>query len=143
MRDPVVFAAPALKSLENLEYWTPAGSEIDAPNGRIDGADLGRLSFGQYDWQTHALYPTTSGWPETLPATLFQLTAKRGLDITPETAALRSAVILLVRSLYDGFREMKRNSAFFQIVRPFKARGFVSRRGEISPSLQTWKEWNL
>lgn len=139
---PLVFAAPALKRIENLEYWTPSGSEIDAPDGRIDGADLGRLAFGQYDWQTHALYPNSTGWPETLPGTLFELTVTRGIDITPETAALRTAVVLLCRSLYDGYREMKRNSAFFQIVRPFRARGFVARRGELSPSLASWMEWN-
>lgn len=138
---PLIFAAPALKAVEHLDYWTPTGSEIAAPNGRIGGADLGRLAFGRYDWQTHGLSPTTSGWPETLPDTVFLLSAKRGIDITPETAALRSAVILLVRNLYDGYRQIRTNEAFLRILKPFKSRGFVSRRGEISPSLETWLAW--
>ena len=141
MREPLIFAAPALKSLENLEYWTPTGSEIAAPNGRIGGADLGRLAFGRYDWQTHGLSPTTSGWPETLPDTVFLLSAKRGIDITPETAALRSATILLVRTLYDGYRAIRSNEAFLKILQPFKSRGYIARRGEISPSLETWLAW--
>lgn len=138
---PLIFAAPALKAVENLAFWTPAGSKIAAPNGRIDGAALGRLALGRYDWQTHGLSPTTSGWPETLPDTVFMLTVTRGLDISPETAALRSAVVLLVRQLYDGYRQIRSNEAFLRILKPFKSRGFVSRRGEISPSLETWLAW--
>ena len=143
MREPLIFGAPALKRIENLEFWTTSGSSISDPDGHIDGADLGRLAFGQYDWQTHGLYPTSSGWPDTLPDTAFQLTVTRGIDITPETAALRSATILLVRQLYDGYRQIRPNEAFLRILAPFKSRGFVSRRGELSPSLQSWIEWNL
>ena len=138
---PLIFAAPALKSVENLEYWTPAGSKIDDPDGSILPADLGRLVHELYDWQTHALYPTSSGWPETLPDTVFLLSAKRGIDITPETAALRSATILLVRTLYDGYRAIRSNEAFLKILQPFKSRGYIARRGEISPSLETWLAW--
>ena len=137
----LIFAAPALKSVENLEYWTPAGSKIDDPDGSILPADLGRLVHELYDWQTHALYPTSSGWPETLPDTVFLLSAKRGIDITPETAALRSATILLVRTLYDGYRAIRSNEAFLKILQPFKSRGYIARRGEISPSLETWLAW--
>ena len=138
---PLIFVAPALKSVENLEYWTPAGSKIDDPDGSILPADLGRLVHELYDWQTHALYPTSSGWPETLPDTVFLLSAKRGIDITPETAALRSATILLVRTLYDGYRAIRSNEAFLKILQPFKSRGYIARRGEISPSLETWLAW--
>ena len=138
---PLIFAGPALKSVENLEYWTPAGSKIDDPDGSILPADLGRLVHELYDWQTHALYPTSSGWPETLPDTVFLLSAKRGIDITPETAALRSATILLVRTLYGGYRAIRSNEAFLEILQPFKSRGYIARRGEISPSLETWLAW--
>ena len=54
---PLIFAAPALKEVERLSYWTPAGSEIDNPDGALLPASLGRLSIASHDWQTHSLYP--------------------------------------------------------------------------------------
>ena len=138
---PLIFAAPALKEVERLSYWTPAGSEIDNPDGALLPASLGRLSIASHDWQTHSLYPPSSGWPETLAGTALLITVLRGIDINPETAALRQATILLVRSLYDGFRQIRPTEAFLRILQPFKSRGFVSRRGEISPSLETWLAW--
>ena len=138
----LVFAAPEMKAVIQILYWTPSGSKIDDPDGVVLPADLGRIVKRRFDWQTHSISPPATGWPETLPGTLFELTLTRGIDIDAKTAALRQAVILLVRQLYDGYRQIRSNEAFLRILQPFKSRGFVSRRGEVSPSLQSWLEWN-
>ena len=127
--EPLIFASPMMKSVTEIRYWSPSGSLRLDPDGAIAPGDLGRLHKERYDWQTHSVYPPAAGWPETLSNSLFELKVVRGLDITPETAALRSAVILCVRQLYDGYREIRPTEAFMRITAPYRSRGYVSRDG--------------
>ena len=126
---PLIFCSPELKSISGIKYWTPSGSLRLDPDGAIAPGDLGRLHKERYDWQTHLVYGPSAGWPETLHDSLIELTVVRGLDITPETAALRSAVILCVRQLYDGYREIRPTEAFMRITAPYRSRGYISRDG--------------
>ena len=99
MDSPLIFASPAFKEISGIKYWSPSGSLRLDPDGAIAPGDLGRLHKERYDWQTHSVYPPSAGWPETLHDSLIELTVVRGMDITPESAALRTAVILCVRQL--------------------------------------------
>ena len=132
----LIFASPMLKSITEIKYWTSGGSLRLDPDGTIQAADLGRLHFGRYDWQTHSQFPPAVGWPQTLADSLLEIKVVRGMDITPGTAALRSAVVLCVRQLYDGYRQIRPTEAFLQIVKPFRNRGFLSRDGMPNPNLR-------
>ena len=135
MDSPLIFASPELKSISGIKYWSPSGSLRLDPDGAIAPGDLGRLHKERFDRQTHSVYGPVAGWPETLHDSLIELTVVRGMDITPETAALRSAVILGIRQLYDGYREIRPTEAFMRIVEPFRARGYLAQRGEVNPNL--------
>ena len=134
---PLIFASPLMKSLTEIKYWTPTGALRLDPDGTIARSDLGRLHVERYDWQTHEVFPPVGGWPETLADSLIELTVVRGMDITPETVALRSAVILCVRQLYDGYRQIRPTEAFLQIVKtvsqPWLSR--TRRAAESKPSI--------
>ena len=133
---PLIFASPMLKSLTEFKFWTPTGALRLDPDGTIPRADLGRLHKERYDWQTHEVFPPGSGWPDTLPDSLIELAVVRGMDITPETVALRSAAILCVRQLYDGYRQIRPTEAFLAIVRPFRNRGYLAQGGLVNPNLR-------
>lgn len=136
MDAPLIFAASAFKEISEIKYWTTSGSLRLDPDGTIPVSDLGRLHFARYDWQTHALYGPVDGWPDVLPDSLFELTCVRGIDIDAESASLRSAVILCVRQLYDGYRQIRMTEAFMRITAPYRSRGYVSRDGAPNPNLR-------
>ena len=133
---PLIFSSPMLKTITEIKFWTPSGALRSDPNGTIAGADLGRVTIGRYDWQTHEVFPTASGWPDTLTDSLFELTVIRGMDITPKTAALRSAAVLCVRQLYDGYRQIRPTEAFLKITAPFRSRGYLAKDGQPNPNLR-------
>ena len=114
---PVTFRARAAKVVEAVEYWTASSSLRMPPDGRIDGAHLGRREF---DDVAVVVYPPVDGWPEVLPGSMLVVEVVRGIDIDASNQALKQAVILAVRQFYDGYREIRPTEAFFALIAPFR-----------------------
>ena len=114
--DPLVFAAVGLKSVSEIRYWTPSASLRDLPDGRIAGADLGRVLS---DRRRPGVYPPDGGWPSTLSTSRFEVAFIRGTSDS-KIPAYRAAVITAVRHLYDGFREIRPTESFVKLSRSLR-----------------------
>ena len=64
------------------------------------------------------IYPPTSGWPVVRENSLIEVVVTRGMNTPP---ALRSAVVLCVRQLYDGYREIRPTEAFWAMLEPWRS----------------------
>ena len=111
---PIILPTNAVRSVGSVKYWTADGSLREAPDGTIAVGTLGRL----VDYMGFVIYPPADGWPVVLDNSPIEIVVTRGMT-TP--AALRSAVILCVRQFYDGYREIRPNSAIYALIRPFRS----------------------
>ena len=56
-----------------------------------------------------------------LPNSLIELIVVRGMNAP---AALEAAVVLCVRQLYDGYRDIRPTEAFYALIEPFRSYAF-------------------
>ena len=101
-----------------VRYWTPAGVRTQDPDGTLDADSLGRLSAIERSGGFR-LYPMGE-WPETLDDTEVIVSYTRHFEWT---AALRSAVVLQVRELYQAQRETRGKSAIDRILARYVRKG--------------------
>ena len=114
---PVVFGWGVFDIAEvvSVAYWEPTQALREAPTGSIDVADLGRIDHVRnYKGDRWHLWPQAAGWPEVLDDSLIKLELKRSMTEVPP--ALRTAVLLAVRQLYQGFREIRMTHAMFTFM---------------------------
>ena len=111
---PIVLPTTNVRSVVTIRFWTVSGGSLDAaPDGMIPVSSLGRrVQHGGY-----VIYPPTSGWPVVLDNSLIEVVVTRGMNTPP---ALRSAVVLCVRQLYDGYREIRPREAFWAMLEPWR-----------------------
>ena len=79
---------------------------------------LGRLEQGKGGF---VIYPPIAGWPEVLADSLIELLVVRGMNAPP---ALLAAVVLCVRQLYNGHRDIRPTEAFWALIDPFRTYAF-------------------
>ena len=111
---PIILPTRGVRSVGSVKYWTADGSLREAPNGTIDVSTLGRL----VDYMGFVIYPPADGWPLVLGNSLIEIGVKRGMNAPP---ALQSAIVLCVRQLYDGYREIRPKEAFWALMQPFRS----------------------
>ncbi len=111
---PIVLSTDGVRSVSSVKYWTAAGSLREAPNGTIAVGALGRL----VEYCGFVIYPPASGWPLVLDNSLIEIVVTRGMDTPP---AVIAAVVLCVRQLYNGYREIRPTEAFYALMQPFRA----------------------
>ena len=100
----------------SVAYWEPTQALREAPTGSIDVADLGRLDhWRHYKGDRWHLWPPAAGWPKVLSESLINLELKRSVTEVPP--ALRTAVLLAVRQLYEGFYEIRMTNAMFTFMK--------------------------
>ena len=110
---PIVLPTDSVRSVGSVRYWTVNGALRKAPDGMVAVGTLGRrVQHGGY-----VIYPPTSGWPVVLANSLIEVVVTRGMNTPP---ALRSAVALCVRQLYDGYREIRPKEAFWAMLEPWR-----------------------
>ena len=112
---PIILPTDGVRSVGSIKYWLPDGSLREAPGGTIALDTLGRL----VDYCGFVIYPPADGWPAVLDGSLIEIVVTRGMDTPP---ALRSAVVLCVRQLYDGYREIRPTEAFYALMSPYRSR---------------------
>ena len=115
---PIVIPTDDVRSVASVKYWTPDGHLNAYPDGSISLSTLGRLEQSESGF---AIYPPTAGWPEVLPNSLIELIVVRGMNAP---AALEAAVVLCVRQLYDGYRDIRPTEAFYALIEPFRSYAF-------------------
>ena len=110
------FAAVGVKSVTEIRYWTPSSSLRDAPDGTIAVADLGRVVA---DRRCVSVYGPSSGWPEVLSDSRFEVEFVRGIqdELIP---AYRGTCITFCRHAYDGFREVRPTESFVKLSRSLR-----------------------
>ena len=114
-REPICLEIRGFREVESVTYWTSAASIREAPDGEIESDDLGWVD--EVDRPIIRIHPGSDGWPSSADRSDYRVTVKRGWDPVPD--ALAAVVVLLVRQLYDGYREMRATEAFFTMIRPF------------------------
>ena len=118
---PVVFGWRVFDIAEviSVAYWEPTQQLREDPTGSIVVADLGRLDHVRnYKGDRWHLWPQATGWPEVLGDSLIKLELKRSVTEVPP--GLRTAVLLAVRQLYEGFYEIRMTNAMFTFIKPSK-----------------------
>ena len=122
-----------VRSVPSIKYWTADGALRSEPDGEIAEDGHGRVVATAHGT---AVYPPETGWPERLPGSLFAVEAVRGMDVARATfddqgdlvtagkgEGLIQAVILVVRQLYDGYREIRPTEAFYALIAPWRYYG--------------------
>lgn len=107
---------PGFKSLARIKYWQDSQTRRDEPSGVILPAALGRTE--QVDGVVE-IHPQADGWPAYGFAE-YRVEAVTGWQEIP--SALRSAVVVLVRQLYNGYREMRADAAFYALISGHRVR---------------------
>ena len=115
---PIPIEARALKEVSRIRYWSENGALRTDPTESVDTNDIGRIDSKDEPW--NLVYPPASGWPDRLENSLFELQVVRGIDIDDETEALKQALVLLVRQLYDGFHEFTATNAVMALIAPWR-----------------------
>ena len=111
---PIILPTRGVRAVGFVKYWTADGSLREAPDGTVALGTLGRtLESGGF-----VIYPPADGWPLVLGNSQIEIVVTRGQDTPP---ALRSAVVLCVRQLFDGYREIRPKEAFFALMQPFRS----------------------
>lgn len=100
-------------SVGTVQYWTTAGALRDNPDGTITG--LGRLHSRPLEYAY--VFPPTTGWPDVLADSCYEVTVNLGLDDPPKS--MKSAAILVVRQLYEGFIEIRPTASFEALLAPW------------------------
>ena len=111
---PIILPTVGVRSVGSIRYWTTDGSLREAPDGTIAVDTLGRL----VEYSGFVIYPPADGWPLVLDNSHIEIVVTRGIDTPP---ALRSAVVLCVRQLYDGYRDIRPTQAFYALMRPWRS----------------------
>ena len=112
---PLAFAAPGLREVTAVKYWSPNGALRLDPDGVIAGADLGRFDAGR----PAQVYGPASGWPEVLSGSAMRVVYVRGVAAA-KVPAYRAAIVSFVRHSYDGFREVKERESFRVLSRALR-----------------------
>ena len=112
---PLCITSYGIKSIDAVRYWTGDDSLRDDPTGSIALATLGRE--GYYGSKVYYVWPPEDGWPKILENSALEIDSTLGLDSDGVPESLRQAVVVMVRQLYDGYREMRPTDAFFSLVR--------------------------
>ena len=110
-------------SVEAFKYWSADGALRDDTDGTLEVDDLGRRGYldPTAPVPRYEIWPPADGWPEALPASRAQITLKFGIDDAADIPpSLRQAVILGVRQLYDGYREIRPTEAFYALIAPWR-----------------------
>ena len=90
----------------------------------VDVVGLGRLE-PRPPGGVWLLWPPAAGWPDPFEGSPFQLTVSQGVaDVPP---GLRTAVLLAVRQLYEGFYEIRMTNSIFVFMKPYLRTGQASR----------------
>lgn len=120
------FYAPSITSVTAITYWLTTQTFDEEPAGTIDVSTLGRLVVEPaylIDPSGYAVqYPPADGWPEMLFNRCSQMlfTVRREFTIDDESEALKSAIILVARNLYLGYREsLDGNETFEALLDPW------------------------
>ena len=111
---PIILPTTSVRTVSSIKYWTTGGSLREAPDGTVVVSTLGR----QVEHGGYVIYPPADGWPVVLDNSHIEIVVTRGATTPP---ALRSAVVLCARDFYDGYREIRPNSAIYAIIRPFRS----------------------
>lgn len=93
----------APQDVVKVAYWTPGAGRGMPPDGDVQTADLGRFAADPYargSSKVMCLYPPVAGWPAA-DRDEFLVDVSRGLRAA-DHPALRQAIILMVRHLFDG-----------------------------------------
>lgn len=115
---PIVIPSKGVRRVSSVKYWTADGNLNAYPDGSIDVSTLGRL---EESGSGFAIYPPTAGWPEVLASSQIEILVIRGMNAP---AALQAAVVLCVRQLYNGYREIRATEAFWALIDPFRTYAF-------------------
>ena len=112
--------SPYVKSVSELIYWEPSQELREEPGGVVDVAGLGRLE-ARPPGGMWLLWPPVAGWPDILEGTGFNIALIQGVaDVPP---GLRTAVLLAVRQLYEGYSELRMTNAMFTFMWPHMRTG--------------------
>ena len=115
---PIVLPTDSVRSVGSVRYWTVNSALREAPDGKIDVGTLGRLIAHRRLPRGFEIYPPADGWPVVLDNSPIEIVVTRGMNTPP---ALRSAVVLCVRQLYDGYRQIRPKEAFWAMIEPWRS----------------------
>jgi len=107
-------------SVDRIRYWTPSASLSGGPDGNIPSDSL-RLVTRQAGWMFHpVVYPPADGWPAVRKGSKFEVQFTTGRAIADIPPAVISGIVLCIRQLYDGYREIRPTEAFYSLIRPWR-----------------------
>ena len=113
---PLAIRADHVQSLSAIRYW-PDGTALREEPSTIAVADLGRREqVGKW----YCIYPPADGWPEAETGSMLEVDLTRSILLTPRTVALRQAVILCARALYDAEPMIKPTASMYALIFPWR-----------------------
>ena len=113
---PLAIRADHVQGMAAIRYW-PAGRALREEPDTIAVADLGRRAQVA-EW--FCIYPPADGWPEVEAGSLLEVDLTRSITLTARTTALRQAVILACRQLYDGYHTITGTAAMYALIWPWR-----------------------
>ena len=113
---PLAIRADHVQSLAPIRYW-PAGRALREAPDTIAVADLGRREQVA-TW--FCIYPPADGWPELEAGSMLEVDLTRSILLTVRTTALRHAVVLTVRQLYNGYHTITGTAAMYALIAPWR-----------------------
>ena len=115
-KDPVPLL-PFTIAIASASFYLPG---VDAINGEPSGV-MSMSDFGRFDKSTSLLWPADGGWPAAVADSEYLFDITLGTDLLPTPPAIRAAVILVTRHLYDGYGAIKPGNAAFHLVAPYRS----------------------
>ena len=119
---PLRLALRGLKAVGDIRYWTEHGDPETLPDGHLAAPEATQVKpMPQGDGLF--VLPPVGGWPSFYGSTPLEVDVTLGLTLGrhPNEAALRQAVVLLVRELYDGGM-MRSNMTLNSLLSPWCAK---------------------
>ena len=113
---PLTIRADHVQSMAAIRYW-PDGRALREDPDTIAVADLGRHEQVA-EW--FRVYPPAAGWPEVEAGSLLEVDLTRSITLTARTTALRHAVVLACRQLYDGYHTITGTAAMYALIWPWR-----------------------
>jgi hypothetical protein len=113
---PLAIRADHVQGMAAIRYW-PAGRALREEPDTIAVADLGRRAQVA---ERFCIYPPADGWPEVEAGSLLEVDLTRSITLTARTTALRQAVILACRQLYDGYHTITATAAMYALIWPWR-----------------------
>ena len=120
----ICFYSPYVTAVTEAVYFDTDQEFGEEPTGSIVVATLGRRAYeppyliDRKGWNVQ--YPPPDGWPDMLfkdGINQMVLTVTRDFNIDEKSESLRSAIILVARNLYLGFRDsLDGNEAFESLL---------------------------